>query len=73
MKIVLNREECIGCGTCSALCPDFWEINENEMKADLKGAEKKENTGMFELEIDDLKCNQEAADCCPVQCIKIEK
>jgi len=71
MKIILKKEECIGCGTCAALCPDFWEMDDAEMKVKLKGAKKNEETGEWELEVGETGCNQEAADACPVQCIKI--
>lgn len=74
MKIVLNKEECIGCGSCAALCPDFWEMPAEaggEIKVNLKGSKKNETTGQWELEVQEIGCNQDAVDCCPVQCIKI--
>lgn len=72
LKIIQNRKDCIGCGTCVVLCPKFWEMGDDS-KAVLKGAPKKEN-GDWELEIDekDLVCNKDAADACPVKIIKIE-
>ena len=73
-KIILNKEECIACGSCAALCPDFWEMpEEGDMKINLKGSKKNEETGEGELEGKEIACNQDAVDCCPVQCIKIEK
>ena len=73
-KIILNKEECIACGSCAALCPDFWEMpEEGDMKINLKGSKKNEETGEWELEVKEIACNQDAVDCCPVQCIKIEK
>ncbi len=59
-KIVQKRDECIGCGACASVCPDNWE-----MKGD-KSFPKQE-------QVDDIGCNQQAADVCPVQCIKIEE
>ena len=80
-KIILKKEECISCGSCSALCPDFWKMpdssdagqggNNEEMKINLKGSKKNEETGEWELEVADIACNQDAVDCCPVQVIKI--
>lgn len=70
-KIIFNREECIGCGSCSALCPAFWDMAD-DMKATLKNA-KLNNDNKPELEIseDNIPCNKDAVDCCPLQLIKI--
>lgn len=59
MKILFDKEKCIGCGTCASICPDNWEI-----KGDKASPKKKE--------IKEVGCNQEAADSCPVQCIIIK-
>jgi ferredoxin len=70
IKIIHDRPECIGCGTCVAFCPKFWEMG-NDGKSDLKGAKwvgKKQ-----ELELDEISCNKEAAEACPVNCIHIEE
>lgn len=70
-KIVQENKKCIGCGSCVALCPKFWEMGEDG-KSILKNASK--NTeGNFELEVKEIACNQEAADSCPVQIIRITK
>jgi len=78
-KIIQNREGCIGCGSCAAVCPKFWELNYEEGKAILKNA-KKNKKGEYELDlpagkagVKDIECNQEAADVCPVSVIKIEQ
>jgi ferredoxin len=63
-KVVLEREKCIGCGSCQAVCPKYWKLADDG-KADYLGPE--------ELKDQELECNQEAADSCPVQCIHIEK
>ena len=60
IKIVHRIDECIGCGACASVCPDNWV-----MKGDKSRPKKKE--------LDDVGCNQEAADVCPVQCIEIKK
>ena len=69
-KIEHYREDCIGCGACTATCPDFWEMG-GDYKSHLKGSKKSGNIST--LEIDKLGCNKDAADMCPVQCIKIKK
>jgi len=71
-KIIHEREKCIGCGSCSALCPKFWQVAEDG-KAKLIGSTTDPKTGNDVLEIEKTECNQEAADACPVQIIHIVK
>ena len=41
MKVVLNRDACIGCGACAALCEDIFEIdNEGLSKVKKEKGEK---------------------------------
>ncbi len=81
-KIIQKHEECIGCGTCVALCPKFWEMparnasrseagGVGDGKAYPKGGKKNPGTGDYELEIGKVECNKDAADACPVQIIAI--
>jgi ferredoxin len=75
-KIIQKYEECIGCGTCAALCPKFWEMNDETFKVILVGGtvneEKKEAVlEVPEMSEEDLKCNKESAEACPVQIIEI--
>lgn len=72
MKIINEREKCIGCGSCVALCPKLFEMTEDG-KAMLKGGKKNEKTGNFELEVKNSDCAEDAAAACPVEIIKIEK
>ena len=65
MKIKINQEECIGCGSCSAVCPDVFDLND-ENKAIIK------DTGSDQGESDN-ECVKEAVDVCPVDVIKIEE
>jgi len=66
------KKNCISCGACAVINPDFWEMDAEGM-ADLKGSTKVGDH--FELEIDekDKDSNQEAADVCPVNIIQVKK
>ena len=66
---ITEREKCIGCGSCQALCPKYFELQEDG-KSHIKEAVKQE---VEELEIEKIECAQAAADACPAQCIYIEK
>jgi ferredoxin len=58
-KPVVDWDTCVGCGSCVELCPEVFEVRDDE-KAYIIGGDK---------------CNtcscQEAADICPVQAITI--
>lgn len=69
MKVVHERDKCIGCGACVSICPEHWEIG-NDGKAMLKGAKKVGKN--FEKEIESPGCNKEAAENCPLNIIKIK-
>ncbi len=67
-KIVFERSKCIGCGTCSVICPFYWKMGEDG-RAELKEATV--NGEKMEKEIEEESCNGEAAQSCPTQCIHI--
>ncbi len=56
-KIEVDAEKCIGCAACAAQCDNF------EMNGD-KAVPK-------QSEVDDIGCNNDAKDACPVDAIKI--
>ncbi len=68
MKIIYNRENCIGCGACVSACPDHWVMGGGG-KAILK--DSKEKGGKKVKEIEEEGCNRKAAESCPVEVIKI--
>jgi len=55
----VDKEKCIGCGTCAALCPDAFRFNDEEGKAEVIGE-------------GDAPCAQNAATNCPAQAITVE-
>ncbi len=56
--ITVDKETCIGCGSCVALCPDTFQLD-----ADGKSEVINQNN---------IKCAKSAAESCPVQVIKVE-
>lgn len=51
--VSVDKEKCIGCGSCEATCPDGFEVVDG--KAHVKNA--------------NAKCIKEAKDICPVDAI----
>ena len=62
-NLTQEHDKCIGCGSCVGICPDFWDLGD-----DGKAKPKKDS-----FEDDDLECNKQAADSCPVNIIHITK
>lgn len=60
-KVIIDEEECIGCGTCAEVAPGAFRFNEETEKAEVI-----DTTGATEQEI------EEAIEACPVECIHWE-
>lgn len=58
-KISQEHEKCLGCGACTSC--DNWVIGEDSKAAPVA------------TEVEEIGCNQAAADACPVSCIHIEE
>lgn len=61
MKINVNRDACIGCGACAAICEDVFEMDDEGLsvaKVDEVGEELKQSV-------------QDAADSCPTGAIEL--
>jgi len=61
MRIKIDEELCTGCGVCESLCPDVFQVGEDEKaRVLLSGGSE------------DCDC-QEAVDSCPAEAIIIEE
>ncbi len=67
------KEQCISCGACAAITPDFWEMDETGL-AELKGSVVKGDHSELDIETEEVRAmNQEAADVCPVNIIHVKE
>jgi ferredoxin len=57
MPIVIDTDECIGCGTCVELCPEVFAMEDGEEKAKVSAPDS------------DAGCVGEAIETCPVEAI----
>ncbi len=61
MKVVVNHNNCIGCGACESICPEVFQINDEGLSSVIG---KEEDFNNFKDEI------QDAVDSCPTSAIE---
>jgi len=72
-KIIHLKEQCISCGACAAISPQFWEMDQEGM-AHLKGyVQNGKDWTLVVKTVEAAAANKEAADVCPVNIIKFEE
>ncbi len=71
LKIIHNHKNCIGCNACVLIAPQSWRMNQKTGKSELIGAEKKGNLFITDIFECDKQANQDAAEACPMNIIKI--
>ena len=62
MKVKVNRDNCIGCGACAAICSEVFEIDDEGISV----AKEEEVTE------EDQQAVQDAIDSCPTGAIEAE-
>lgn len=72
LKIIHDRQNCIGCNSCVSIAPQNWTMDEKEGKARLVGSQKKGKVHVAEIFDCDRRANEMAAQACPTQIIKVE-
>ena len=72
VKVVIDREGCVSCGSCYDICPEVFEENEEDTFSEIK-EEYRIAGNLAEGEVpDDLaECVSDAADACPSEVIEI--
>lgn len=69
VRVVYDRERCIGAVTCVNLNPENWFMNQSDAKADLKDAVLKDGKWILETEL--TLYLQMSAEQCPASVIEI--
>lgn len=62
MKVMVDQAVCIGCGLCTTICPEVFEMDGDKAKVIVDEVPAALNDGV-----------QEATNNCPVSCIVIKK
>lgn len=72
MKVKVNKDACIGCGACAAICDEVFEINDEGL-SEVKVEENSENKEEFVSVKEELQDEvRDAADSCPTGAIEVE-
>ena len=61
MKLTLDQKKCIGCGSCTAVCPKYFKMGTKGKAEVIKSSIDKETPEL-----------KDAIDSCPVQCISLK-
>ena len=69
MKVKVNKDACIGCGACAAICDEVFEINDEGL-SEVKVENDEEFVSVKEELQDEVR---DAADSCPTGAIVIEE
>lgn len=62
MKAIVDQDLCIGCGLCADICPDVFQMNDDNL-AEVHG----------DVTPDNQEAAEEARDSCPVDAISFEE
>jgi ferredoxin len=74
MKVIIDRSNCVSCGTCWEKCPGFFEQNPDDSFSQI--IDKfwlGENQGVGTPPQDLEACAVDAADLCPASVITVEQ
>lgn len=71
MKIIFQRNKCIGCNYCNEADSNRWRMSKKDGKANLLQSQKKGDFWIAEIANHELEANEKAVSVCPVNIIKI--
>lgn len=71
MKVHIDRDGCIGCGVCEALCGEVFKLVDDG-KSSIVEKHRKGELGEGEVSSDLASCVENARDSCPVAVIKTD-
>lgn len=73
-RVTIDRDQCIADMACVALCPQVFEMSEEDGKSQIVEQYRvKGNLGEGIITEDLYECVKTAADACPVQIISVEE
>jgi len=71
IKVVIERDGCVSCGSCWLDCPEFFEENPEDNLSQVKESYRTAGVGEGEASDDMVDCVTQACEDCPVSVIHI--
>ena len=74
MKVFIDRENCVSCGSCWEACPDLFEQDPDDSFSRIieKHRTDPKNRAEGTVPPEDEACAKDAADLCPSAIIRVE-
>lgn len=73
MKVIIDRQNCVNCGTCWEVCPGFFEQNPEDSFSQILEKYRIDGNIAKGIPTEDLEaCTADAATLCPASVISIE-
>ncbi|HIC98202.1 MAG TPA: ferredoxin [Pyrodictiaceae archaeon] len=75
IKVRVDRDQCIADMVCVSLCPDVFEMNEEDGKVQIKAQFRVDQSNLSEgiVPADLEECVKAASEACPVAIIHVEE
>ena len=74
MKVIIDRLNCVSCGTCWEICPDFFEENPDDSFSQIREKFRLDGLNGEGIPSGELEpCVVDAADLCPASVISIKE
>jgi ferredoxin len=72
MKVTIDREACIMCGSCENICDKVFHLPQNEKSTIVERFRTVGKSEEGQIPADLESCAKEAADACPASAITVE-
>ncbi|MFA6467087.1 MAG: ferredoxin [Patescibacteria group bacterium] len=72
-QLYIDRDKCMGCGTCVNLLPEVFDMDDNDGLVRANNAKAQGDYFVLEIDEADLEKFQQVVDTCPSGVFKINK
>jgi len=70
-KLIIDRNKCMGCGTCVSLMPEIFDMDDNDGLVRVRNSKPQKQYDVLEIDENQLEEFQKVVDLCPTGVFKI--